>query len=264
MPLPARSLSYNVRKLHRYLGLFIGIQFLLWTAGGLYFSWTDLDRVHGDHLHVPRPRLRAEGALVSPTQVLDAIRRGEPVDSLATVELVRVMDAPVYRLAYFTRTPAGVTRRVRLADARTGALRPPVSRDEAIRMARAEFAHAVPLRTVEYLTPATVGKHHEYREQPLPAWAVSFDHPSGATAYVGAETGTVVRIRHGQWRTFDFLWMLHTMDYQGRDDINNLVLRAFSVLGLVTISSGFILFWLTSRPYLNRARRKGRAVDPAS
>ena len=34
---------------HRYLGLFLGIQFLFWTISGLYFSWTDLDEIHGDH-----------------------------------------------------------------------------------------------------------------------------------------------------------------------------------------------------------------------
>ncbi len=26
------------RKWHRYLGIILGIQFLLWTVGGLYFS----------------------------------------------------------------------------------------------------------------------------------------------------------------------------------------------------------------------------------
>lgn len=41
--------QFFLRKTHRYLGLFIGIQFLLWTAGGLYFSWTNIDKIHGDH-----------------------------------------------------------------------------------------------------------------------------------------------------------------------------------------------------------------------
>lgn len=54
-------------------------------------------------------------------------------------------------------------------------------------------------------------------------------------------------IRHRDWRTFDFLWMLHTMDYAGRDDFNNLLLRVFSVLGLATVLSGFVLFGFTSR-----------------
>ena len=37
------------RKAHRFLGVFIGIQFLFWTISGLYFSWTDIDEIHGDH-----------------------------------------------------------------------------------------------------------------------------------------------------------------------------------------------------------------------
>jgi hypothetical protein len=28
-----------IRKMHRWLGLIIGIQFLLWTLGGFYFAW---------------------------------------------------------------------------------------------------------------------------------------------------------------------------------------------------------------------------------
>lgn len=257
-----RSSTYQVRRIHRYLGLFIGIQFVLWTVGGLYFSWTDLDEVHGDPLHVRQPLLRGDAALVSPGAVLERIRGTEAVDSLASVELVRVLERPTYRVAYFTRTPGGVVRKVRLADAATGELRAPLGRDEALRAARTEFAHRAPVRSVEYLTPSDIGPHHEYREQPLPAWAVSFDHPSGATAYVAAELGTVVRIRNGKWRTFDFLWMLHTMDYWGRDDFNNLVLRAFSVLGLVTVLSGFALFVLTSRPVRNRIRRREERLRP--
>lgn len=252
-----RSTSYNVRRIHRWLGLFIGIQFVLWTVGGLYFSWTDLDEVHGDHLQRPKPHLRADAALVSPSVVLEQLRAAEPLDSLATLELIRVLDAPVYRVAYFTRVEGEPARRVRLADAATGALRPAVEREEAVRMARAAFVHPdAEIRRVEYLTADDVGSHHEYRAQPLPAWAVAFAHPSGATAYVAAETGTVVRVRNDKWRIFDFFWMLHTMDYQGRDDFNNLLLRAFSVLGLVTVASGFLLFWLTSRSYLNRRHRR--------
>ena len=45
---------------------------------------------------------------------------------------------------------------------------------------------------------------------------------------------------------FDFLWMFHTMDYAGRDNFNNLLLRAFSLFGLATIVSGFTLFFMTT------------------
>ena len=46
-----KTTHYWIRKSHRYLGLFTGIQFLMWTIGGLYFSWTNLDDIHGDQFH---------------------------------------------------------------------------------------------------------------------------------------------------------------------------------------------------------------------
>ena len=42
--------AIKIRKAHRYLGLFLGIQFLLWTISGLYFSWTNIDEIRGEHL----------------------------------------------------------------------------------------------------------------------------------------------------------------------------------------------------------------------
>jgi hypothetical protein len=41
--------------------------------------------------------------------------------------------------------------------------------------------------------------------------------------------------------------MLHVMDYQNRDNINNWLLRIFSVIGLITLASGFLLFGLTQK-----------------
>ena len=254
-----RSVSYRARRIHRWLGLFIGVQFVLWTVGGLYFSWTSLDAVHGDHLMRPRPPVRADAPVVSPSVVVEVLRQRERVDSLAEADLAMVLGRPVWRVGYFTTRDGRPVRKRALADAATGALREPLGRDEAIAAARAAYVGTHPVTAVEYLTPATVGRHHEYREQPLPAWAVRFASEEGATAYVAAELGQVIRIRNDRWRTFDFLWMLHTMDYRGRDDFNNLVLRAFSLLGLATVASGFVLFALTSRPVLRRRHERAQA-----
>ena len=47
----ARSKHYYIRKTHRLLAVLLGLQFLLWTISGLYFSWTNIDEIHGDLLH---------------------------------------------------------------------------------------------------------------------------------------------------------------------------------------------------------------------
>jgi uncharacterized iron-regulated membrane protein len=78
---------------------------------------------------------------------------------------------------------------------------------------------------------------------------------TNSTVYVSAELGTFQAIRHNQWRVFDFLWMLHTMDYQGRDNFGNILLKAFSVFGLFTVLSGFALYFVSS-PSLKKLKTK--------
>ena len=255
-----KTATHRARQVHRWLGLFIGIQFVLWTVGGLYFSWTDLDAVHGDHLMRAPRALAPDAALASPSTAVAALPERATIDSVSRVELVSVLGHPTYRIEYHVTHDGRRERRRALADAVTGAPRGALSRDEAIATARLAYTGSGPVTGVEYLDEASVGPHHEYREQPLPAWAVRFGDAEGATAYVAAELGHVVRIRNDRWRAFDFLWMLHTMDFAGRDDFNNLLLRAFSVLGLTTVASGLVLFVLTSGAW--RARRR-RAVTGA-
>lgn len=236
---------FLTRRLHRWLGVIIGIQFLAWTLGGLYFSWSDMDEVHGDHEKAAAPLFVAGGDYASPAILLDSLRQTEAVDSLADLRLVSILGRPHWLATYFPKGHERRHRKVRLADALTGILRPPLTQEEAVAVAKIGYTGAGKVQSVEYLTEA--GSHHEYREQPLPAYAVSFDDERCSTVYVAAELGTVQRIRNRPWRRFDFLWMLHTMDYRSRDHITNWLLRAFSIFGLLTVASGFTLFFVSRK-----------------
>ncbi|WP_207495773.1 hypothetical protein [Aridibaculum aurantiacum] len=241
----AKSRHYYIRKSHRYLGVVLGIQFLFWTVGGLYFSWTNIDEIHGDFQHKHVPRLTGNLPLVSPSEVFHAL---PAVDSIQSLQLIQVLGKPCYSLTYFS---AGKQQKA-LADATTGTVRGAITKEEAVQVAAQSFHGEPEVKQVEYLT-STHG-HHEYREKPLPAWAITFDHPTNTTVYVSADIGKVESFRNDKWRVFDFLWMMHTMDYENRDNINNWLLRIFSVFGLLTIASGFILFWISRKGRL-RSRR---------
>ena len=132
-------------------------------------------------------------------------------------------------------------------------LRSPLNKEEAVAVATAQIKEGASVINVEYLESAS--SHHEYREKPLPAWAVSFSNPN-CTVYISAEMGTFQTIRHDQWRVFDFLWMFHTMDYAGRDNFNNWLLKILSIGGLCTVISGFVLFTISS-PTFRRLADKG-------
>jgi hypothetical protein len=252
----AKSKHFYIRKTHRYMGLILGIQFLLWTIGGLYFSWSNMDEVHGDFQKKPATLLSANITLASPTIVLDTIKMVHSIDSIVSIQLIEILGKPFYQIRCIseinnnTQHSHGRQTMTHLADALTGKLRSPLTREEAVQVASMRFNGTPVVKQVEYLT--NTNGHHEYRESPLPAYAVTFEHPSRTTVYVASGLGTVQKFRNNKWRTFDLLWMLHTMDYKSRDNISNLLLRIFSIFGLVTVLSGFVLYGISSRTLKNR------------
>ena len=121
---------------------------------------------------------------------------------------------------------------------------PEISAAQAIGVVQEHILPAYQPLSAERIT--AVGPHDEYRGRPLPAFKIPLSGDGNPIAYVDAVSGDFQRIRHSQWRWFDFLWMTHTMDYQGRDNFNTLLLRGFSLLGLITVLSGFALAFVTS------------------
>jgi len=237
----AKSRHFYIRRIHRYLGVILGIQFLFWTVSGLYFSWSDIDEIHGDFQHKQPPLLTASFNYVSPSVAISKLPL--KADSIKQLQVINILQKPFYNISYYS----GKNLHNILADAVSGNVRDNINKDEAIKIAAESFAGSPEIKEIEYVT--AVGKHDEYREKPLPAWKVTFNHPTNTNVYVAAATGKVETFRNDRWRIFDFLWMFHTMDYEGRDDINNWVLRAFSVFGLVTVLSGFLLFFVSTRWY---------------
>lgn len=247
----AKSKHYYIRKSHRYLGLLLGIQFLLWTIGGLYFSWNNIDEVHGDFQKKRVPLLSSSIHLVSPSIVLDSIKSVHRVDSLVSIQLIDILGKPYYQVRCISAMHEMSSHTDHhelmnhLADAQSGALRSPLSEQEAIQVAKRHFSDEAKVVSVQKVD--SIHSHHEYRSGELPAYAITFEHPTNTTVYVATELGTVQKFRNNKWRVFDFLWMMHTMDYEGRDNFGNLLLRVFSVFGLITVLSGFLLFLISSK-----------------
>ena len=218
--------SKKIRKAHRYLGLFLGIQFLFWTISGLYFSWTDLDEIHGDHF-------KKEKEQVSFTNLFN-INDLEFKDPIKSFELREIADLPYY----FINDSI-------LFNAYNGNLKDSISLEEAIKISNKNILDKYKISSVDKIYE--VGNHHEYRGKPLPAFVISYEGAEKLKSYVSIIDGKFQTVRHRDWRWFDFLWMTHTMDYETRDDFNNKLIRAFSLLGLITVMSGFLLWFISSK-----------------
>ncbi|WP_062058178.1 hypothetical protein [Aquimarina longa] len=230
-----RQVATKIRKTHRYLGLFLGIQFLLWTISGLYFSWTDIDEIHGNQYRNENISSISFKNLISPTELYTE-------DSIQSLELRDVGGQPYYWI-----------NKKQLFDAKTGKFTPEITEAEALQIAKKHMISTLVVKNIERINE--VGNHHEYRGRPLPAYMITYDHPEHVKAYIAIQEGSFQRVRHRSWRWFDFLWMTHTMDYEGRDNFNTITLRLFSLLGLLTVVSGFSL-WFISSPTLRIIKKK--------
>lgn len=222
----------QVRRWHRLLAPLIGIQVLLWSISGAYMVLTDIDDIHGDHL-VAEPLLPIDHAQVRLT--FDGVKADYP--GAMHTRLKQTPQGPVY---FFK--DGGIARAI---DAKTGEpLTPP---DEASIRARAKLVYPsddpiVKVSLYEEQAPA------EMSPRLLPLYRVDFDASLSPSLYFSASTGELVGKRYDGWRLFDFLWMLHIMDYLERDNIHNNLLRIASLLALLLALTGVLLAWRSLKP----------------
>ena len=90
----------KIRKTHRWLGLILGIQFLFWTIGGLYFSWSNMDEIHGDHQKAHVHPLTADLVLANPSSIIEKIKQKDTINFIFDVRLVQIFNKPVYQIFY--------------------------------------------------------------------------------------------------------------------------------------------------------------------
>lgn len=238
------------RRTHRWIGLIMAAQIIAWMASGLYFSLFPIEEIRGEHLTGEAPSLeqgewRAAGDPDRLAAVLDMhFPDGWRLDSARLHNDGRAINWHVRGVA----NEIGFTR---LVDLRAQRVLPPLDRDEAAARARAWLLAAGELRSVEWIDAGRPGE--EFRG-PAPAWRVRFDEPEGVSLYLDPWTGELLARRTDRWRMFDFLWMLHIMDFDTRDDFNHPLLQVAAFLGLVIALSGLVL-WLLTTPLFRRRRR---------
>ena len=219
-----------VRRTHKWIGLVIGLQALLWMISGVYMTVISLEIIHGDHLaHV------AEDPLKTDSQRLDVEAISKQLPGFQELKLKSLLGREVYQVRH--------EGQVHLLDASTGERMNPLPRAAIEKLAVESFQGEAPIREIRWITKAP----QEVQRRPVPMWAVVFDDFAESTLYFSPDTGDVLARRHDLWRWFDFVWMLHIMDYDTRTDVNNWLLRSSAALGVVFALSDIWLIFYTLR-----------------
>lgn len=242
----------TVRKIHRWIGLLMGLQIIAWMASGLYFSLFPIEEIRGEHLTRDPETLGSVPAdsLGTPAQVREAIDRHLAAPwTLTGLKLVR-RDG---RIAWHVSGTGGSGEFERHVSADGQNVWPPISENDARRIAEGWLLTPSTATSVEWVTD--VAPDSEIRGRRLPLWRVGFDQPEGLSLYIDPWTAELVARRTTRWRVFDFFWMLHTMDFESRDDFNHLLLQTAALLGLFVALSGVVFWAMTTRLFRRRRSR---------
>lgn len=238
-----------MRLLHKWLSLLVGLQILLWTVSGLVFAWLEHDAVTARQTlqQPPSVTLDSAVAVLEPAALLARHAGPPPLD----VTLLPLATEWVYRI----RTTEQVELR-RAADGKAFAITEPLVRV----LANSRYAGTGSLQQVVLRQPPVL----EARDAGA-VWEVSYDDPARTALYFSASDGSFVAARNDTWRLFDIFWMLHTMDFRGRDDFNNPLVILLSTGALWVALTGALLlfqvFGVTAKLKSGPGFRRGTGAD---
>ena len=209
-----------VRNTHKYLSFFISVQLFLWTVSGIYFAFNKIELVRGEQYRLTESfpiNFNEVNFSRSDVQQVKAVNRlGEiifVVSSSMGVEYLDAFGSPVNKL----------------------------NKNEVFEVVSASST-LMPI-DLEEITESSKGS--EFRGRDLPLFKVTSlnDKDKKINLYLNVFSGEITAVRSIQWRIWDLMWGFHIMDWQTRDKINNIFLKIFSILALVSSISGIMLFF---------------------
>ncbi len=213
-------MKLSIRNIHKYLSFFISLQLLLWTISGIYFSFNKIELVRGEQYRLPS----------SFSLNLDQLKGN--FENISNFDVVNRVDQQILIIS----DPSGR----KYLDSNGN----PVSM-LTVEQAKLTVKENSILNPIDVFLIDQDRNGSEYRGRELPLYQVlslNKDQKS-INVYVNPYSGKIVAIRSMQWKIWDLMWGFHIMDWQTRDNINNFLLKVFSILALISSVSGVLLFF---------------------
>lgn len=234
-----------MRRLHKWVGLLLTIQFVLWMSSGVVMSLLEAKKVQGREFRVkpPAPPEWPRNVLTA-----DAVLAVSP-DNVMAITSGWLLGRPVYRLQNDKRSWL-----VNATNGETVA----VNGGLAAQIARASYSGPGNAGT-----PRLLNFTLETRAHKEPVWRVDFDDSDETSVYVSTLSGAVLEHRNSTWRLFDLFWMFHIMDYSERTNFNNPLLVSSAIGGLWMALTGVWLLFASVRlsEFVPRRWRRGSTVN---
>ena len=209
-----------VRNTHKYLSFFISLQLFLWTISGIYFAFNKIELVRGEQYRLTESfpvNFNEINFSRSDVHQIKAIKRLDEIIFVVSgskgIEYLNALGTPVNKL----------------------------NKNEVFEIVSSSST----LEPIDLEEISESSKGSEFRGRDLPLYKVTSlnDKDKKINLYLNIFSGEITAVRSLQWRIWDLMWGFHIMDWQTRDKINNIFLKIFSILALVSSISGILLFF---------------------
>lgn len=240
--------SIWLRRVHKWVGIVIGLQFLLWAISGTAMALLDMGEVSGgERAEHGRP------ALTASTLAWPRIQAG-----LAGQAVTKVSLQPLpWGQALLVTTAGGSVRLFNPTDGTSIK----IGEREARAIAASAHPAGAPIAIAKQLEDLPLAA----REHDLPIWQVDFRDDQHSSYYVSGTTGTVLERRNDTWRWWDFFWMLHNMDYAERTSFNHpLIISVGIAMAWLAVTGFWLLFRTMWRHDFGRLRPSRQTATGAS
>jgi hypothetical protein len=209
-----------VRNVHKYLSFSISLQLLLWTVSGIYFAFNKIEMVRGEQY------------ILSHSYAVDLSQINL---NIAEAENVRLSKRLNEKIIIITKDIGN-----EYLDIKGNSL-DKLSTDAALKI----VGNKTTLKPLNVEEIKMEKNGSEYRGRPLPLYKVTSKNKANEkiNVYLNVFSGEILAIRSAQWRVWDLMWGFHIIDWQERDNINNFLLKMFSILALISSLTGLLLFF---------------------
>ena len=209
-----------IRKTHSYLSFFISLQLLLWTVSGIYFAFNKIENVRGEQYR---------NAIVSNFKVDDLNLN---LDNVGEISIKKRLNQNII----IVKTTSGN----KYLD-EFGMDLNKLSKDQVSEIVKNNTSLKPYL--VEEVTEDKRGSEYRGRKLPIYRAVTKNSKDKDINVYVDPYSGEILSIRSKQWRIWDLMWGFHIMDWVDRENIDNILLKIFSILALISSVTGLLIFF---------------------
>lgn len=222
----SKGLKQGVHGFHRYAGLVICLQIMLWSLSGFlmtFWSFGDL------YINPPAAPLAMEKVKLSPQQVVQTLEKDEVLD----LKLLMLAGEPFYRVQS-AKSP------VRLID-QQGKLRSPITPALAAAIAREQYLGDGTLSTIDLL-PISKGNY----VSSTPVFKAHFQDAAHTEIYIDPQSGALLARRKALWQWYNRMWEFHLMKYTQNHALNKYLLLLSAIVSFLVSLTGLFKFFRKS------------------